>query len=334
MSVTFGFVVIGRNEGERLSACLASLREYEAPIVYADSRSSDGSPKRAAEMGATVVELDPAGPMNAGRGRREGAERLLRDHPTLDYIQFIDGDCLLQAGWVAKALAFLGDHPRAAVACGRRFEADPKSSLFNRLCDDEWNTPVGIAGACGGDSMMRVAAYRAAGGYRADLIAGEEPELCARMRAEGWEVWRIDADMTEHDAMISRAGQWLTRSLRGGFAYAQIWTETRTLPTRAFGRQLLSSLTWAFAMPLAIVALALALRSVAWLLLIPALLALQVVRIAFRRGPTHLFSWQYAVMMMAAKFSEAVGSVRYWLNPRPLAPIEYKDSNEARLSYE
>ena len=37
---------------------------------------------------------------------------------------------------------------------------------------------------------MRVEAFEAVGGYRAQLIAGEEPELCVRLREIGWKIWR------------------------------------------------------------------------------------------------------------------------------------------------
>ena len=58
------------------------------------------------------------------------------------------------------------------------------------------------------------------GRYRADLIAGEEPELCLRLRQAGWRIWRLNYEMTLHDAAIMRFSQWWRRTLRGGYAYA------------------------------------------------------------------------------------------------------------------
>ncbi|MFP3526346.1 hypothetical protein SB912_28065, partial [Pantoea sp. SIMBA_072] len=90
---------------------------------------------------------------------------------------------------LATAQAFLDHHPEVAVVCGRRRERFPERSVYNLLCDLEWDTPIGEAKACGGDALMRADAFAGAGGFRADLIAGEEPELCVRLRGNGWKVW-------------------------------------------------------------------------------------------------------------------------------------------------
>ena len=62
-------VAIGRNEGERLRACLHSVLDVAALVVYVDSGSSDGSAQRARAHCAEVVELDPARPFSAARAR-------------------------------------------------------------------------------------------------------------------------------------------------------------------------------------------------------------------------------------------------------------------------
>ncbi|MEM9139196.1 MAG: glycosyltransferase, partial [Pseudomonadota bacterium] len=209
-AVAVGAVIIGRNEGARLIRCLASVGSA-ACMVYVDSGSTDGSVQAAREAGAEVVELDMDMPFTAARARNAGLARL-REIGAFDYVQFIDGDCELQPGWIALALAFLEEHPDVAVACGRRRERFPEASVYNRLCDHEWDTPVGEAKACGGDALMRMTALAAVGGYRDDLIAGEEPELCVRLRAAGWRVWRLDAEMTLHDADMHRFGQWWRRT--------------------------------------------------------------------------------------------------------------------------
>ena len=214
-----GAVVIGRNEGESLGRCLGSLAGL-SPVVYVDSGSTDGSVVLAREQGAVVVELDLALPFTAARARNAGLSRLRELEPGLAYVQFIDGDCELVNGWLEAALAKLRSDPGLAVVCGRRRERRPEASRYNRLCDIEWNTPIGEANACGGDALMRAEALQAVGGFAAGLIAGEEPDLCYRLRRRGHRIWRIDADMTLHDANITSLGQWWRRTLRSGHAYA------------------------------------------------------------------------------------------------------------------
>ena len=104
-----------------------------------------------------------------------------------EFVQLVDGDCAVQPGWIAAALAGFVAHPAAVVLCGRRRERFPEASVYNALADREWDTPVGQALACGGDVLMRFTAVQAVGGYEASLIAGEEPDLCRRLRAAGGE---------------------------------------------------------------------------------------------------------------------------------------------------
>ena len=177
-------VVIGRNEGMRLVACLAALEGVVDQIIYVDSGSTDGSIEVAKSVGAHVIPLNIQRPFTAARARNSGIHAVTED---IDYIQFLDGDCALQQGWLETATQFLKDHPEAAVVCGRRRERFPDASVYNRLIDREWDTPVGQALACGGDALMRVAPLRDLGGYRDSLIAGEEPELCVRLRQAGCE---------------------------------------------------------------------------------------------------------------------------------------------------
>jgi len=213
----FGVVLIGRNEGDRLRLSLESVLKLTKRVVYADSASTDGSVELARSLGAIVVDLDRSKPLNAARGRNEGFEAARRHFPECGYVLFLDGDCRLVDDFPAKAIAFLNSNEKAAVVCGRRFEAFPEASFYNRLADEEWNTAVGRTDACGGDSMVRVDALQEIGGFDSELMASEEPEMAARLRARGWQIWRIDADMTEHDAAIHHFGQWWRRTLRSGY---------------------------------------------------------------------------------------------------------------------
>ena len=216
-----GAVAIGRNEGERLVRCLASLRGRAERVVYVDSGSTDGSVAAARAAGAEVVELDLSRPFTAARARNAGFARLCDIAPDIGFVQFLDGDCELAEGWIDAALAALAAGPDIAVVCGRRRERHPEASLWNRMIDAEWDSPAGEAKACGGDAMMRRSAVEAVGGYREDLIAGEEPEMCFRMRAAGWRILRLDAEMTLHDAAMTRMAQWWQRARRAGHTYAE-----------------------------------------------------------------------------------------------------------------
>lgn len=315
-----GAVVIGRNEGKRLKRCLASLSSTTTRVIYVDSGSSDGSVEHARRTGAEVVKLDVSVPFTAARARNEGFARLLALHPDTPFVQFVDGDCEVAEDWIPQAMQFLQGHPGCAIACGRRRERFPERSVYNRLCDREWDTPVGETSSCGGDALMRVEALRTAGGYRADLIAGEEPELCLRLRRAGWSVWRIDAEMTLHDAAMHRFGQWWTRSVRSGHAYGEgAWLHGRS-PERHWVKENIRALAWSIAIPGAAWLLSLAIGPWAWLLL--ALYPLQVIRLWLRSG-----SLAHALLSVLSRFAETVGILRFhagrWRG-KSGAIIEYK----------
>ena len=258
-------VVIGRNEGARLVACLASLQGVARRIVYVDSGSTDESCGQAAAMGAQVVALDLALPFTAARARNAGLAVLAEDPP--EFVQFVDGDCEIEPGWIDSALAFLAEHPEVAVVCGRRRERDPARSIYNRLADAEWDTPVGEAVACGGDAVMRHDAVAAIGGYRAALIAGEEPELCLRLRRAGWKIWRLDAPMTRHDAAMTRFSQWWRRSRRAGHAFAEGAMLHGGGPERHWVGETRRALLWGAVLPMVAFGGAVLLHP-AWLLLL------------------------------------------------------------------
>lgn len=215
-----GVVIIGRNEGERLLRGLGSVAAA-GQVVYVDSGSTDGSVEAARAAGAEVVLLDMDAPFTAARARNAGFARLTEGANPPAFVQFMDGDCELRAGWIDAARRFLLAHTDVAAVCGRRRERFPEATIYNRLTDQEWDTPVGEARACGGDVLMRVDALQQAGGYDPTLIAGEEPELCVRLRQAGWHIWRLEAEMTWHDAAITRLGQWWKRCSRAGHAFAE-----------------------------------------------------------------------------------------------------------------
>lgn len=323
-----GAVVIGRNEGERLRRCLTSLARTVARLIYVDSGSSDGSVGLAARMGADVVELDRTRPFTAARARNAGLARLSLALPEAELVQFVDGDCEVAPGWIEQAVRAMGADPALVVVCGRRRERYPEASIYNRLCDIEWTTPVGPTDACGGDALMRVAALVEVGGYDVGLIAGEEPELCLRLRQRGGRILRIDAEMTLHDAAITRFGQWWKRTVRSGHAYAEGFAMHRRDPQRFCARQVRSNLVWGALLPLSVLLLfPFTLGASALLLVGYVVLAGRVFRATHRRGFSRRDARLFAVFVTLGKLPCALGQLRYFLHRlrgRRSALIEYK----------
>ncbi|WP_232825029.1 MULTISPECIES: glycosyltransferase [Primorskyibacter] len=321
--MSLAVVIIGRNEGARLIRGLASVATADR-VIYVDSGSTDGSQQAATKAGAEVVALDMSQPFTAARARNAGLERLRLHGPRPTLVQFMDGDCELQPEWLPAARTFLDSHPEVGVVFGRRRERFPDATIYNRMCDWEWDVPLGEQRACGGDALMRMDALDEVGGYNPALIAGEEPEMCVRLRAAGWKIWRIDTEMTLHDAAMTRLGQFWSRARRAGHAWAEGAVLHGAPPERHCVDQVRRALLWGAVVPCAIILLAIGLHP--WALALFVLYPLRALRFALREGATRA-AWERAWLLSIGKFPEAMGVIEYHLRRlagRPRGLIEYK----------
>ncbi len=319
-----GVVIIGRNEGLRLQRCFDTLPAGVRQVVYVDSGSTDDSVAQARRRDVDVVALDMSTPFTAARARNAGFRRLLELQPGVELVQFVDGDCELLPGWLPRAVAALASEPDVAVACGRLRERFRDASVYNRLCDLEWDGPVGDVFACGGNAMMRVRVLRAAGGFTDRLIGGEEPELCVRLRSQGHRVVRLAADMALHDAAMKRFGQWWKRQVRYGHATA----ENAGLHPAAFRREVRSMLWWGLVWPAVACGTALGTGGLGLLLL--AAYPARWLRIVVRRRAEGLAvadAALYASSCVVTSWPAVVGIVKYRWNKargRRATLFEYK----------
>ena len=295
-------------------------------IVYVDSGSTDGSVSFAEGIGVLVEPLDMSQPFTAARARNEGFRSIERNlHKKIEFVQFIDGDCELDAEWPFKAVDFLKKDPSIALVCGRRRERAPEASIYNRLCDIEWDTPIGETKASGGDFIVRGSAFSKVGGFNAALIAGEEPELCFRLRQAGMTIWRLDAEMTLHDAAMTTISQWWARTVRAGYAFACGAALHGRSPERYWVRETLRSLIYGGLIPV-IAVLGAILVDPAFFLLF-GVYGFQIARMFLKFKFINEGRLAYAVFCTFGKIPEFVGASKFWLGRifgRTEKIIEYK----------
>lgn len=323
-----GIVVIARNEGQRLVRCLESVRDAGRPVVYVDSGSTDGSVAHARSVGVEVVELDMSVPFTAARARNAGRRRLAEIAPDLEAIQTLDGDCVLDGAWIDRASAALAGDGTLAVVWGRMRERHPEASVYNRLCDLEWDTPPGETTWFGGNALIRTAAFDQVGGYDPSVIAGEEPDLAWRLRSRGWRIERLGADIALHDADITRFGQWWQRATRAGHAHVRMAAAHGWRVEPYNPRGVVTTLGWSFGLPIAVGLLA-ALVSPWCLLLLLAYPAQwwRIARGARRAGRSPADARLVATFTLLGKWAETLGYWRWaWrrLTGRHATLIEYK----------
>ncbi len=325
-----GVVLIGRNEGQRLVRSLESVCDGSRPVVYVDSGSTDKSVQEARARQASVVELDMSRPFSAARARNEGWKRLLADHPEVDAVQFIDGDCEVVAGWLEAGTRALEADPGCVAVCGYRRERHPESSFYNRVCDVEWRSgPAGEIRCFGGDVMIRASALQAVGGYDPSVIAAEDDELGVRLRqATGGTFLRLDQDTTLHDADMRHASQWWQRAKRCGHGYAHVHHLHGAPPERYFEQNLRRTWLWGCVAPASALALSLPTLglSLGVFLRYPLVAARTTLRTRKAGFPlAHALAWGASVSV--APFPEMLGVLKFYRDrARREAPeiIEYK----------
>jgi glycosyltransferase involved in cell wall biosynthesis len=321
-------VIIGRNEGERLERCILTAQAIEGwtpkEILYVDSGSTDGSPDLAAQLGATVLPLPP-GAFTAARARNLGWR-----HASGSLILFLDGDTILNSEFPLAALTELQKDAANAAAWGHRREVCPCLSIYVRVLDLDWVYAPGETLFFGGDVLVRRSSLEAVNGFDETLIAGEEPEMCRRMRNAGWRIQHIDKPMTLHDLAITRFSQYWRRAQRAGYAFAAVSTRFRSTSDPFWAedarRNRVRGLFWLLA-PVFALAASVALLSLwpftIWLLLLLAVAARTAVQNRWKGAPSSTLLL-YGFHSHLQQIPIFLGQLQFLFN-RNKALMEYKD---------
>jgi cellulose synthase/poly-beta-1,6-N-acetylglucosamine synthase-like glycosyltransferase len=320
-------VVVGRNEGERLARCLESVRASHYPadcieIIYVDSNSTDGSGERAEALGARVIVIAPERPC-AAAGRNAGWRQASHE-----LVHFLDGDTVLDVDWLGKAVRAMAD-PQAACVAGRRREVAPQATVYNFWMDCDWPSGSGPVESCAGDALFRRWVLDKEGGFDETLIAGEEPDLCFRIRDRlGMTVLQLDEPMTLHDANMTRFSEYWRRCFRTGHAYAEVGGRYKryTRWRRNRWRVMIHA-----GLPIVAGILSLVLRSFWPIVVWVALIAAVVMRSTWRQRE-RIGSWRgsfvYSLHLVLSKWPTAMGQCDYWLRcwtrREPRSLIEYR----------
>jgi len=320
-------VVIGRNEGSRLQRCLESIRSCSYPadkldVIYVDSDSTDESCDNAERWGARVVRIRPARPC-AAAGRNAGWRAARHE-----LVHFLDGDTILDVDWLSCAVKAMSS-PDIVCVFGRREEIAADATVFNFWAHHDWYVPPGPAESCAGDALFRRSALERASGYDESLIAGEEPDLCYRIRRDpSIKVLSLNRPMTRHDMNMTRWRQYWKRCMRTGHAYAEVGGRHRGMTRWRVARW--RNLLYAFGTPASVVA-SLASWSywpaISWMMLVGAAVVRNAFRVRGRIGGMR-DALLYSLHHYISKTPAACGQILYWIRraarrePQPL--MEYR----------
>jgi len=167
-------------------------------------------------------------------------------------------------------------------------------------------------------------------GFNPAVIAGEEPELCFRIRQQGWLIERIDKDMTLHDANITHYKQWWKRNERSGHAYAHVAHLHINSEEKIYQKQTISKIVWGLLMPLILLV---GLLVSVYLVALVCLLYLHLFYKLIKDGSKRLClpgkeAFAYALSNVLGKVPHAAGVIKYlyrnFVSNKNFSIIEYK----------
>ena len=189
--------------------------------------------------------------------------------------------------------------------------------------------PPGPAESCGGNALYRRNVLEVTGGFDETLIAGEEADLCYRIRHDHQQViLSLDEPMVRHDIDMTRAAQYWKRCVRTGHAYAEVGGRHRGMHRWRVARW--RNLVYALCTPFA-VGLSFALSSILPVAVWIGLVALVVMRNAWRLrlqvgslGGALLYSSHHYLCKTPAALGQCVFWVRSALGRKPQTLIEYR----------
>jgi hypothetical protein len=139
---------------------------------------------------------------------------------------------------------------------------------------------------------------------------------------------RLNAEMTRHDAAMTRFGQWWKRNVRAGHAFAEVSRLHAGSPFGIWAKDARSNWFWGLAVPVLAVGPAVFTWGASLILLLGyPVLFWKIARGRRRRGDDPRTARQFARFCVLGKFPQMVGQLTYWRNRlfrRRARLIEYK----------
>jgi glycosyltransferase involved in cell wall biosynthesis len=214
-SVELSIVLIGKNQAWNMARLVESILTQTSQvgsreIIFVDSASTDETLQIAAQYPIHVLRLRPSQTLTPAAGRYVGYR-----YSSGSMVLFVDGDMELYPGWLEHALQALRRRPDVGAVTGEIIDLPKDASTPST------RRPEVSIGACAarsvpfaaGVAIYRRAALERAGPFNPYLQSDEEPDLCVRIRHQGFQIVRLDHPVVYHysDAMVHMStlvGRW------------------------------------------------------------------------------------------------------------------------------
>lgn len=218
--MTVSVIIKTLNEERKIAATIESALAAVAPlggeVIVADSGSRDRTVEIACAYPVVVSRIEPPAQASCGIGPQLGYQN--SRHP---YLCLIDGDMILDAGFLPDALDFLASNPMAAGVTGHVEELAVSNLEFARRVGRKGvERHLGSVDRMNGGGLYRRAAIEQVG-YLSDrnLHAYEEFDLAARLRSTGWTLHRLDRRFVGHYGHTENSYRLLVRRWRSKYLF-------------------------------------------------------------------------------------------------------------------
>ncbi|MBN9448077.1 MAG: glycosyltransferase family 2 protein [Bosea sp.] len=208
------------NEEKRIAAtiesALSALGEMPGEIVIADSGSSDRTVEIAQRYPVVIAQIMPPARPSCGIGPQLGFQ-----HSRGDYLCLLDGDMLLDPGFLGDAIRFLERNPRVAGVTGHVEEMQTANLEYARRVQRHApENRIGPLDRMNGGGLYRRSAIEQAG-YLSDrnLHGYEEFDLGIRLRDAGWQLHRLDRRFVQHFGHTLNSYKLLMRRWRNKYLH-------------------------------------------------------------------------------------------------------------------
>ncbi|ODT54968.1 MAG: glycosyl transferase [Methylobacterium sp. SCN 67-24] len=208
------------NEEKRIAAtiesALSALGEVSGEVVVADSGSSDRTIEIASRYPVVIAQIVPPARPSCGIGPQLGFQ-----HSRGDYLCLLDGDMLLDPGFLGDAIRFLERNPRVAGVTGHVEEMQTANLEYARRVQRHApENRIGPLDRMNGGGLYRRSAIEQTG-YLSDrnLHGYEEFDLGIRLRDAGWQLHRLDRRFVQHFGHTLNSYKLLMRRWRNKYLH-------------------------------------------------------------------------------------------------------------------
>lgn len=208
------------NEEQRIAATIESaleaIKQIGGEVIVADSGSSDRTLEIASQYKVTIAQLLPPAQPSCGIGPQLGFQ-----YSSHAYLCLLDGDMLLDPGFLPDAIAYLNANPQAGGVTGHVDEKLVTSLEYaRRVTRNAPENRIGEIDRMNGGGLYRRAAIESVG-YISDrnLHGYEEFDLGIRLRDAGWTLQRLDRRFVQHFGHTVNSYRLLMRRWRSKYLY-------------------------------------------------------------------------------------------------------------------